>query len=250
MPEPRPAVLTADTAAETLEVARVSAVDRLVDQIRDLVRSNGLGIGDALPTERDLGETFQASRNTVREAMQVLKAYGIVEVRPKVGAVLGGKHDEAVRRLFAFQNDISPASFLDVQGFRRIIEVGIGDHIILHATAADFDRLDEVNGLMLDAVGVEEAAAADFEFHEALVQMADNQTLLNSYRLLQPVIAHIMRVGKAMRPVQVDTHAAHGGIIDALRARDRVAYAYRISRHLEFGLQFVEGKEAGGASGG
>ena len=221
------------------EPAKVSAVDRLVEQIRDLVRARDLVIGDTLPTERELGELFQAGRNTVREALQILKAYGIVEVRPKIGAVLSDRHEDAVRKLFAFQNDISPASFLDVQGYRRIIEVGIGDHIILHATAADLDHLDAVNARILNVDGVDDAAHCDFAFHEALVTLAGNRTLLTNYRLLQPVITHIMRVGKARRPVQLDTHETHCEIINALKARDRVAYSYLLSRHLEYGLQFV-----------
>lgn len=227
------------------ELPKVSAVDRLVEQVRDFVRERDLGIGDALPTERELGELFHASRNTVREALQVLKAYGIVEVRPKVGAVLSARHEDAVRKLFAFQNEISPASFLDVQGFRRIVEVGVGDHIILHATAAELDNLNTVNDLLLGGPTVVEAARADFAFHEAVVSLSNNRTLLASYRLLQPLITHIMTVGKAARPVQTDTHEAHAEIIRALKARDRVAYAYLISRHLEFGLQFVNiGKNA------
>jgi GntR family transcriptional repressor for pyruvate dehydrogenase complex len=230
------AALSADAAPG---LAKVSAVDRLVEQIRELVRARGLVIGDALPTERDLGDLFQAGRNTVREALQILKAYGIVEVRPKIGAVLSDRHEEAVRKLFAFQNDISPASFLDVQGYRKIIEVGICDHIILHATAADLDHLDRVNARILESRSVDEAARRDFEFHQTLVSLASNRTLLANYRLLQPVITQIMRVGKATRPVQVDTFDVHGQIIAALRARDRVAYIYLISRHLEYGLQFV-----------
>lgn len=236
------AAMAADAAQEP---AKVSAVDRLVEQVRDLVRERGLVIGDALPTERDLGELFQAGRNTVREALQVLKAYGIVEVRPKIGAVLSDRHEDAVRKLFAFQNDISPASFLDVQGYRRIIEVGVCDHIILHATAADLEHLDAVNARILQNRSVDDAARCDFAFHEALVSLVGNRTLLASYRLLQPVITQIMRVGKATKPVQVDTHQAHSQIINALRARDRVAYTYLISRHLEYGLQFV-GTENGG----
>jgi DNA-binding GntR family transcriptional regulator len=39
--------------------------------------------------------------------------------------------------------------------------------------------------------------------------------------------------------VQIDTHQTHRGIIDALRTRDRLAYAYLMTRHLEYGLQFV-----------
>ena len=230
--------------------ARVSAVDRLVDQIRDLVRTRDLVIGDALPTERELGNLFQSSRNTVREALQVLKAYGIVEVRPKIGAVLSDRHEDAVRKLFAFQNAISPASFLDVQGYRRIIEMGICDHLILHATADDLDNLDVVNAQILSAQSVDHAAHCDFAFHEALVALAGNRTLLTNYRLLQPVITQIMRVGKAERPVQIDTHKTHREIIGALRARDRVAYAYMISSHLEYGLQFVGSDNARSARTG
>ena len=233
------AILLALTDYEAEEPAKVSAVDRLVEQIRDLLRDRKLVIGDPFPTERELGEVFQAGRNTVREALQVLKAYGIVEVRPKIGAVLSDRHEDAVRKLFAFQNDISPASFLDVQGYRRIIEVGIGDHIMLHATAADLDHLDAVNAHLLSNDTVEEAARHDFAFHEALVKLANNRTLLTNYRLLQPVITQIMRVGKAAKPVQTDTHHAHAQIIRALRDRDRVAYTYLLSRHLEYGLQFV-----------
>jgi DNA-binding FadR family transcriptional regulator len=236
-------LLLAAMAGTGDEPAKVSAVDRLVEQIRDLVRERGLIIGDALPTERELGERFQAGRNTVREALQILKAYGIVEVRPKVGAVLSDRHEDAVRKLFVFQNDISPASFLDVQGYRRIIETGVGDHIILHATPAQLDHLYRLNDRFLEDLNVEEGARCDFAFHEALVSLADNRTLLASYRLLQPVITHIMRIGKAARPAQIDTHKSHSEIIDALRSRDRVAYAYLISRHLEYGLQFVVGAD-------
>ncbi len=243
-------LLASLTANAVQEPARVSAVDRLVEQVREMVRQRGLVIGDALPTERELGDQFQAARNTVREALQVLKAYGIVEVRPKIGAVLSDRHEDAVRRLFAFQNDISPASFIDVQGYRRIIEAGIGDHIILHATAADLALLDEVNARILANAGVDEAARCDFEFHEALVTLANNRTLLANYRLLQPVITQIMRVGKAARPVQIDTFEVHAQIINAVRARDRVAYAYLISRHLEYGLQFVGSEsDRGGRAG-
>ena len=231
------ATLATDTATEP---AKLSAVDRLVEQVRTFVRDRNLVIGDALPTERELGELFQAGRNTVREALQILKAYGIVEVRPKIGAVLSDRHEDAVRKLFAFQNDISPASFRDVQGYRRIIEAGVCDHLILHATAADLDHLDAVNARMLQSQNAEDAARSDVAFHEALVGLAQNRTLLANYRLLQPVILQIMRVGKDARPVQTNTFTAHAEIIAALKARDRVAYTYLISRHLEYGLQFLQ----------
>ncbi|MDR3495399.1 MAG: FCD domain-containing protein [Ancalomicrobiaceae bacterium] len=221
------------------DLPKVSAVDRLVEQIRDLMAERALQIGDPLPTERELGEMFKSSRNTVREALVVLRAYGLVETRPKVGAVISGGHGEAIRRLFSFHSGISPDSFLDLQGFRRLVEIGVGEHIILHAAEADFDGLEAVNDRLLVAPSVQEAAQADYEFHAAMIALSGNRTTLAAYQLLMPVIVELMEIGKASRPVQANTHQAHREIIAALRSRDRIAYAYLISRHLEFGLRFV-----------
>ncbi|MBO9629487.1 MAG: FadR family transcriptional regulator [Shinella sp.] len=225
---------------EASEQGKTSAVDRLVEQIRDMISERGLGVGDALPTERDLGEQFQAGRNTVREALQVLRAYGMVETRPKVGAVISGGHGEALRRLFAFHNGISPDSFRDLQGFRRILETGVGERIILTASEADLDRLDAINARILEAGSVEEAARCDYEFHAAIVELSGNLTTLAAYHMLRSVIEEVMRLGKAERPVHAATFEAHAEIIRALRQRDRIAYVYLMSRHLEFGLRFVD----------
>ncbi len=210
-----------------------------MQQVRDLIEARHLSVGAPLPTERELGDLFGAGRNTVRESLQVLKAYGIIEVRPKTGAVISAGHGEAVRKLFSFHKSISPESFNDAQGFRRIIELGVGDQLILMAGDADFDRLVEINARLLESSDSEEAAACDYEFHEAIVSLAGNRTLLAAYRMLRPVIEEIMQIGKSARPVQIDTHRGHGDIINALRARDRIAYAYLISRHLEYGLKFM-----------
>ncbi len=225
------------------EAPRVSAVDRLVEQIREMMSDRGLRIGDPVPTERELGEMFQASRNTVREALVVLRAYGLIDTRPKVGAVVAAGHGEAIKRLFAFHNGISPDSFRDLQGFRRIVELGVGDQVILTATKADLDALDRVNDQLLAARNVPEAAQADYDFHEAIIALGGNRTTLAAYRMLSPVIIEVMQIGKSARPVQADTHAAHVEVVAALRARDRVAYAYLMSRHLEFGLRFVAAAE-------
>ena len=221
------------------DAPRVSAVDRLVEQIREMMTERGLRIGDPVPTERELGEMFQAARNTVREALVVLRAYGVIETRPKVGAVVAAGHGEAIKRLFAFHQGISPDSFRDLQGYRRIIELGVGEQVILTATEADLDALALVNDRLLTAASVPEAAQADYDFHEAIIALGGNRTTLAAYRMLSPVIVEVMQIGKSARPVQADTHAAHAEIVAALRARDRVAYAYLMSRHLDFGLRFV-----------
>ncbi len=55
------------------------------DQIRDLVEREGLGPGDRLPTEAEIGDRFDVARTTVREAMKLLEQDGLVDVRHGLG---------------------------------------------------------------------------------------------------------------------------------------------------------------------
>ena len=88
-----------------------------------------------------LGEQFKAARNTVREAIGILKAYGVVEVRPKVGAVIVNRHTDAVLDLFSFHIRLSPETFRDIQGFRRLIEIGSVDRIFVNFTPENLSEL-------------------------------------------------------------------------------------------------------------
>ena len=117
-----------------------SAVDTMAGQILDLIRVRGMSVGDVLPTERELCDLFGASRNTVREALRTIRTYGLIEAKPRVGAVLTDRQGAAIQNFFAAQMDISRSSFRDIQGFRRIIEVGIGDHLVREAPSLHLIR--------------------------------------------------------------------------------------------------------------
>ncbi|WP_213544833.1 FadR/GntR family transcriptional regulator [Vannielia litorea] len=56
----------------TLETGPIA--DYVVDGIRTTINDRTLTVGDSMPTGREFCEAFGASRNTVREAMRVLKA--------------------------------------------------------------------------------------------------------------------------------------------------------------------------------
>src|SRR5688572_4813578 len=126
-----------------------SAVETTVEQIKDLIDGRNLGVGDPLPSERELCEMFSSSRNTVREAMRILKTYGVVEVRPKVGAVIIDRRMDAVFDLYSFNTlELSRETFIDTQGFRQLIEVGALDTLFANVTAEDIAALRAINDAM------------------------------------------------------------------------------------------------------
>jgi DNA-binding FadR family transcriptional regulator len=229
---------------------RESAVDVTARRILELIKERGLVIGDALPTERELGELCNASRNTVREALRTIRAYGLIEARPRVGAVVADRQTAATHDFFSAQIDLSRSSFHDIQAFRRIVEVGIGDQLILGASNEQLDELDRINDRILHSAGADDAAQRDFDFHIGLMRLTKNRTLIDIYGFLSPVILRVMAVGKTSLEMYESTRATHAEIIAALRARDRVAYAYLMSRHLEFGAQFLPDDAASAPAAG
>ncbi|WP_442864598.1 FadR/GntR family transcriptional regulator [Agrobacterium sp. LMR679] len=94
--------------APSSDAPRGSAVERLIANIQRMISDRNLAFGDALPTERELGLMLGASRNTVREALQYLRAYGVIDIRPKTGAVLTNRQSHAVDRLMTLHHAISP----------------------------------------------------------------------------------------------------------------------------------------------
>jgi len=216
-----------------------SAVDNVVHQIRDLIASEGLKVGDHLPTERELCAQFSASRNTVREAMRILKAYGMVDVRPKIGATITDNRMSRAFELFSFNTmDVSRKTFADVQAFRDLLEVGAADQMLDRVSDPDIDELREINTGLAEIHDLQEASEIDYAFHMRLVSILENAAILDVYRVMKPVILRIMQKGKTRRTFKTETYSEHGAVIDALAARDRLAFQYRLRTHLMTGFKY------------
>src|SRR5690606_6491335 len=171
-----PAAPAKDDARVSSPPIKRKAAEVALEGIRTLIRERQLRKGDSLPTEIGLAKTLGTSRNTASEAISMLKAYGIIEPRQKVGAVLTDNRHEAAMNIYSFALDVSPETFGDIQGFRLMIEEGISRELFNRTTPADLKRLRAMNSELADCEDGTEAARLDFDFHVALVDLAGNRT--------------------------------------------------------------------------
>ena len=225
------------TAFCMADIKQTSAVDHVLSEIRRLITDGKLTVGDRLPTEHELCQRFAASRNTVREAMRMLKAYGIVEVRPKVGATIIDQRMSRAFDLFSFNvTEISRQTFVDIQGFRELIEIGSVLQIFDLVTDADLADMHGLNEQMVKAPTVVDASQFDLRFHTRLVAVIRNKAILDIYQIMTPVILRIMQRGKTRRMIEGETYREHAAILQAIAARDALAFQYLMRRHLRSGL--------------
>jgi GntR family transcriptional regulator len=72
---------------------------QIAEDLRQKIESGELGHGAQLPTELELREQHEASRNTVRDAIKLLITRGLVETRPGQGTFVVEKIDPFVTTL-------------------------------------------------------------------------------------------------------------------------------------------------------
>ena len=62
---------------------------QIARDLRQQIESGALPPGEKLPTEQQLSEKYEASRNTIRDAIKWLTSRALVETRPGPGHLRG-----------------------------------------------------------------------------------------------------------------------------------------------------------------
>jgi GntR family transcriptional regulator len=105
-------------------MAQPPLYQQIADTIRRQIEEGELERGQQLPTELELRETFDASRNTIRDAVKRLAALGLVETRPGQGTFVTVKKDPFVTVLSSQPKpDLTDVSSVDPETTTYLSEV-------------------------------------------------------------------------------------------------------------------------------
>jgi DNA-binding FadR family transcriptional regulator len=154
---------------------RISGI--IVDQIRLLMRQGQLQPGDRLPAERELCEDFGVSRVTVREALRVLEANGLVEIRvgARGGAFVRSPSKERVGEGILDYLTMTSVTSGDVTELRMVLELGIIPLVCERATEDDVEDLLALCHRAREALaGGTYEMSMSVEFHTRVAQCAHN----------------------------------------------------------------------------
>ncbi len=196
----------------------VSVAERIRAALRADILSLSLPPGAPL-TETALAAQFDASRNTVREALRLLVEDGLVVHHRHRGAMVREPTADDVADLFAA---------------RRAVEVGVA-----HQAAAWGPRAR--HGLEPHLVAMERAVAAgdragvvaaDLAFHAALVELGGSARLARfAHSVQQELRLALVTVDRALP----DPHkvAEHRRLLDRVEAGDGEGLAVALAAHLD-----------------
>ncbi len=208
---------------------KLTAVDRVVRKFKELLISRELRPGDRIPNEKELAESFHTSRGSVREAIKMLASCGILRVKWGEGTFVSGSMGASMydQKLFSLlTDDHDKRKLLEL---RSIMEMGVVDLAITHASGEDIATMAEAHQLMVDLLEAPERdraaiTAADLAFHQAIARATHNPMLEKIYvftlELFTPTIedAHM---NKHSDEEFVYSKKLHQGILDSITAKDR-----------------------------
>lgn len=166
---------------------------QIADELRGLIVSGALSEGDSLGHEPDLVERFGVSRPSLREALRILEAEGLITVvRGVRGGVVVHEPDERMTaRTAALVLQARNVALADVFQARGLIEPVAAREVASargrKAAARELRTLIDDQEAALD--DPEAFGRANAAFHARLVALAGNETLSIVAEMLSEVVA-------------------------------------------------------------
>lgn len=191
---------------------RVSA-----DIARQIVEGR-YAIGERLPPERMLAQSYGVSRPTVREAIIALEVDGLVEVRMGSGVYVVA---DAPRGGAPAYPDMGPFEVLEA---RRAVEGEVATIAATRITAEGLDELETLLREMAEAEDHEVSERADRDFHLAIARATGNSGLVAVVDMLWQARSrspqYLLMSEKAHAAGVFPRHDEHLQILQALRSGD------------------------------
>lgn len=159
-----------------------SVVDKIVEEITEMIIRQIWKPGSRIPTELELMEALQVGRNSVREAIKVLVAMGLLEIRRPEGTYVTEHFSEKMLNpliySLALENDTS-SSLVELRSLfdTNCLELAVkkADDEDCRAIAKACDTFVEL--LKIPSSGSEELLDADIRFHDEVCKAAHNELL-------------------------------------------------------------------------
>ncbi|GAA6171049.1 FadR/GntR family transcriptional regulator [Colwellia sp. KU-HH00111] len=197
----------------------------IVEKIEASINAGVYPPGSRLPPERELAETFNISRPTVREAIIALEVRKKVEVKTGSGVY--------VLKSVNQPNLEEKVNAFEVTQARALIE---GEVAAIAATTITENELERLHQTLIDMENGQDIAAADKEFHKIIAKATRNNAMIlsaaNLWKLRSSTPEIIQDYDSVCSKDNSKTLAEHYAIYEALKSGD--ATQARQAMHCHF----------------
>ena len=217
-------------------IKKEKAYLRIVDTVIRLIAEGKVQYDDKFYTEQELMSLLGVSRPTLREALRVLEFLGVASVSPHNGISIRHPEDEdgylPLLYILAFEKTENRELF----ELRQALQLEMTAQAAARRDEASLSPLYDILQQMEQALGADDETFSrlDYEFHQAIIRIADNRLVLKLMNTIRPMVqqqlsAHSRGRGSEQRR---ETLRAHRMIADEIAAGEAEKAREAMYRHL------------------
>lgn len=240
----QPAYVKGDSKVVSMTSRLMAYNNSLLQDLVNYITQKDYQSGDRLPSERELAEIFHTNRNTLREALNVLRIMEIIEIKRGSGIYLTGSVPADVDSLGKDLIVKNKSNVNEINIAKNILEIAVIDFI----NADDFDKIADELQRCMDRIDVNNCTAMEYlemdvAFHRTVFTVAGNSVILKIWEDLTASIydERIATFRTSLR--RTSTFSEHSAIIAAYRTRNRDFVRSVIKAHfasVNFSVQNLE----------
>ncbi len=209
-------------------IERSSIAFQILERIKSALIRGDLKPGDYLPSETELTQSLGIGKSSVREAIKMLQAIGIVEVRRGHGTIIRREPGDPLVDPMAFGMILARGMTRDVLDFRAMFEPAYTLQAMVNATDEDHQRIQQAIDDMGTAIANgEQTSRHDVSFHRAILHATHNPMTIRGGRTLLELIEAALET--SMQTLPETALNDHKAIYAAFQAGD----AERVRRAIE-----------------
>jgi GntR family transcriptional repressor for pyruvate dehydrogenase complex len=232
--------------AATLKPIQKSRVSRQVfEQLKEQIFAGKWPAGTKLPSENELSRQLGVSRVSVRAALQMLSALGLLDTRQGEGTYVRELRGDLYFNVLFPLLALSRTNIFDVLEYRKVMDPGAVVIASERATAEDLEELERVYHLMEESkTDYKSFAHADLEFHLSITKATRNPIFIKVNTIIKDVLNASME--GIVRALGIrDGLYYHKKILEALRRKDALEAERLMREHVVRTIQRLHEEEIG-----
>ena len=212
----------------------------IISKIRDLINHKNLEPGDKLPSERMLSEKFEVTRSNVREAIQKLEFYGLLNSIPQSGTFVANIGVVAMNGMIEDILRLEDPDFKSLVETRILLELKTVRLAALRRTEEDLEKMKEaLDAYTKKVLEGKDAVQEDLLFHLAIARASGNSTMNTFMLIITPEIItnfekyHVCDKGLAQRGIK-----EHEAIFEAIKNQNPKLAKEKMKEHFSVLYQY------------
>lgn len=217
--------------------------EQVIEQIKNMIVDGTLKKGDRLPSERELVESLEVSRTSVREAIRALQIMGLIECRQGEGNFIKEDFENTLFEPISIMFMLQQRDLEQILDARRIIEAGTAEFAAKMITKEDLNELRKITESFQVCRNENENVKFDRQFHYKIAKASGNLLIINILNAMSSLMDSSFK--DARKNILIDKENVivlanqHKLIYEAIRDGDGIRASKEMKKHLDFANEYT-----------